>query len=162
MMDQTDQRLLAELENGLPLVSHPYTEIGNRLGISEDEVIQRITILKENQIIRRLRVRINQRSVGIIANALVAWNISEKEADAAGSLLSEFPEVTHCYQRSQVPGRWEYSIYTVHHGWSHDQVLREISMIAEKTGYAEYVVLFSTDEYKRTPHTRVYDLGPES
>ncbi|HWQ66149.1 MAG TPA: Lrp/AsnC family transcriptional regulator [Methanospirillum sp.] len=161
MMDPTDLLLLRELEKGLPLVSHPYAEIGIHLGISENEVIRRIGVLKETRIIRRMRARINQRSVGIIANALVAWKIPEEESETAGLYLAEVVEVTHCYRRSTVPGRWEYPIYTVHHGWSHEQVLREISMIAEKTGYSEYVVLFSTDEYKRAPHTRVGDMNGE-
>lgn len=157
-MGPSDHLLLLELEKGLPMVLQPFAEIGARLGMREDEVIKRIFDLKNSGIIRRMRARINQREVGIIANALVAWNIPEKESGAAGLLLSEFPSVTHCYQRSPVPGRWEYTLYTVHHGWSHDQVQQEIAMIAEKTEYSEYVVLFSTDEYKRTPHTRANDM----
>jgi DNA-binding Lrp family transcriptional regulator len=158
-MDPADQRLLVELEKGLPLVHHPYAEIGKRLGMTGDDVIRRISSLKDSRAIRHFRARINQRSVGIIANALVAWNIPEEESDRAGQCLAAFPEVTHCYRRSPVPGRWEFQIYTVHHGWSRDQILRELSMIAEKTGYSEYVALFSTDEYKRIPHTRAADIG---
>lgn len=157
-MDPVDHLLLRELEKGIPLVPHPYAEIGARLGISEHEVIYRITVLRDTRFIRRMRARINQRAVGIVANALVAWNIPDNESGSAGLRLSEFPGVTHCYQRFPVPGRWEYTLYTVHHGWSHDLVLKEIAMIAEKTGYSEYIVMFSTDEYKRTPHTRVNDM----
>ncbi|MDD3574895.1 MAG: Lrp/AsnC family transcriptional regulator, partial [Methanospirillum sp.] len=73
--------------------------------------------------------------MGIIANALVGWEIPEEEADDAGKALAALPGVTHCYRRSIVPGRWEYTLYTVHHGWSHEQVTQEIRMISEKTGY---------------------------
>jgi siroheme decarboxylase len=159
MMDPIDRHLLREMEKGLPLVPHPYAELGARLGIPADEVIRRIAALKKAGIVRRFRARINQRSVGIIANALVAWKIPDKDSDTAGLRLSEFPSVTHCYRRSPVPGRWEYTMYTVHHGWSEEQVLGEIAMIAEKTGNSEYTVLFSIDEYKRAPHTRVDDMG---
>lgn len=158
MMDPADHLLLQDLEKGLPLVPHPYAEVGAHVGMREDEVIGRIAALKDSRFIRRMRARINQRSVGIVANALTAWKIPKSEADSAGLLLSEYPGVTHCYERSPVPGRWEYTLYTVHHGWIHDQVLQEIAMIAEKTGYSEYIVLFSTDEYKRTLHTRVNDM----
>lgn len=157
-MDSFDQRLLRELEKGIPLQSHPYSIIGERIGMTGEEVIQRIENLKLAGVIRRIRARINQRSVGIIANALVGWKIPEEETDNAGKALAALPGVTHCYQRSIVPGRWEYSLYTVHHGWSHEQVIQEIRMIAEKTGYHDFIILFSTDEYKRTPHTRVDDL----
>lgn len=157
-MDPADLHLLHELEKGLPLVPHPYAEIGARLGMTEDDVILRITTLKEIRILRRIRARINQRSVGITANALVAWKIPEEDSDTAGLRLATVPGITHCYRRAPVQGRWEYSIYTVHHGWSRDEVLAEVSMIAEMTGYAEYIVLFSTEEYKRVPHTRADDL----
>lgn len=157
-MDSFDQILLRELEKGIPLQSHPYSIIGERIGMTGEEVIQRIENLKLAGVIRRIRARINQRSVGIIANALVGWKIPEEETDNAGKALAALPGVTHCYQRSIVPGRWEYSLYTVHHGWSHEQVIQEIRMIAEKTGYHDFIILFSTDEYKRTPHTRVDDL----
>lgn len=157
-MDDADQRLLRELEKGTPLEPYPYTIIGERIGMTGDEVTKRIEDLKQAGVIRRIRARINQRSVGIIANALVGWKIPEKDVDDAGRELAALPGVTHCYRRSIIPGRWEYSLYTVHHGWSHDQVTQEIRMIAEKTGYHDYIVLFSTDEYKRIPHTRVDDL----
>ena len=157
-MDFSDLNLLRELEKGLPLVHRPYAEIGTRLSMTEDEVIRRIAVMKDTGIIRRFRARINQRRLGIVANALVAWKISKEESDNAGMKLAEIPGVTHCYRRCRIQGKWEYTLYTVHHGWSHEQVLHEVEIIAEKTGYSDYIVLFSTEEYKRTPHTRVEDL----
>ncbi len=157
-MDAADLLLLAELEKGLPLVQSPYAVIGECLGMDEDEVLRRIGALKESRVIRRFRARINQRSLGIMANALVGWKTARLDADEAGLTLASMPGVTHCYRRSLYPERWEYAHYTVHHGWSREQVLAEIEMIAQKTGFSEYIVLFSTDEYKRTPHMSVQNL----
>ena len=47
------------------------------------------------------------------------------------SLLASFPCVTHCYERLPVPGKWDYTIYTVHHGYSRDAVLAEIRTLAD-------------------------------
>jgi len=157
-MDASDLLLLEELEKGIPLVENPYAAIAASLGISETEVISRILDLKRECVIRRVRARINQRSIGIRANALVAWKVSEDEADNAGLQFSELPGVTHCYRRRPVPGRWEYSIYTVHHGWTRRQVTEEVAEISKMTGHSEYRMLFSTEEYKRVPHTRAQDL----
>lgn len=126
--------------------------------MDEEEVLNRIRLLKDKGIIRRFRARINQRSVGIIANALVAWKIPRGDPDTAGYQLASMSGVTHCYRRSICPDRWDYTLYTVHHGWTQSQVLTEVAMIAEKTGLSEYVVLFSSDEFKRTPHVIVQDL----
>ncbi len=46
-MDPIDVRLLRELERGLPFVPAPFDEIGKRLGLSGDEVVERIRLLKE-------------------------------------------------------------------------------------------------------------------
>ena len=46
-LDQTDVCLLRELERGLPLVPAPFDEIGKRLGMDGDQVIERIRHLKE-------------------------------------------------------------------------------------------------------------------
>ena len=156
-MDQTDICLLRELERGLPFVPAPFDEIGKRLDLDGDQVIERIRHLKEAGIIRKFRARINQRKVGISANALVAWKAARSGGSDTGTLLAAFPSVTHCYERRAVPGRWEYTHYTVHHGYSRDQVLNEVRTIAEEIGCPDYLVLFSTREFKRVPNVRMLE-----
>ena len=119
-MDKTDISLLRELERGLPLVPAPFAEIGKTLSLSESTVMERVRHLKEAGIIRKFRARIDQRKLGITANALVAWKPGR---EGLGDLLAAVPFVTHCYERRTVPGRWEYSYYTVHHGTSREEVL---------------------------------------
>ncbi len=158
-MDPLDLDLLSELENGLPLVKEPYEEIGRRLNLTGNEVLERIRNLQAAGIIRKFRARINQRRAGISANALVAWKGADSLNGDMGSLLASFPCVTHCYERRPVPGRWEYTIYTVHHGYSRDAVLAEIATLAGHTGLHDYVVLFSTEEFKRVPNVRIKENG---
>jgi DNA-binding Lrp family transcriptional regulator len=158
-MDPTDARLLRELERGLPFVPAPFDEIGKRLGLSGDDVVKRIGLLKRAGIIRKFRARIDQRKVGITANALVAWKPAGAGNDDLGKLLAEFPSVTHCYERRPVPGRWEFTYYTVHHGYSKDRVRDEVKAVAEKIGCPDYTVLFSTREFKRVPNVRLQENG---
>jgi len=158
-MDPIDLRLLRELEQGIPFVPAPFGEIGKRLDMSGDEVLDRVRRMKESGIIRKFRARIDQRKVGITANALVAWKPAAGSGDDTGILLAGFPSVTHCYERRPVPGRWEYTHYTVHHGPSRDQVLAEVREIAETIGCPEYTVLFSTREFKRVPNVRIRENG---
>ena len=158
-MDPLDLALLRELEDGLPLVGEPFGEIGKRLNLSGNEVLERIRFLESSGIIRKFRARIDQRRAGISANALVAWNLNGSGKTNAGSRLAAFPCVTHCYERQPVPGRWEYTLYTVHHGYSRTRVLDEIKRIAEQIGIADYAVLFSTREFKRVPNVRMRENG---
>ena len=115
-VDPGDRNLLAVLEQGLPLTREPFAAIGRRLDIPESEVLDRLKRLKREGVIRRFKARIDQRKVGIMANALVAWRVPEDLYDEAGARLAMFPGVTHCYERRPVPGRWDYTHYTVHHG----------------------------------------------
>jgi len=158
-LDPLDLALLRELEDGLPLVGEPFEEIGKRLNLTGKEVIERIRLLESAGVIRKFRARIDQRRVGITANALVAWNLNGTGNNDTGSMLAVFPCVTHCYQRLPVPGRWEYTLYTVHHGYSRRAVLDEVRTIAERVGIADYTVLFSTREFKRVPNVRIRENG---
>lgn len=158
-MDPRDLKVLAALEGGLPLVHEPFAEIGRNLSMSGQEVLERARRLQEGGVIRKFRARINQRQLGIAANALVAWNCNGMSAIEAGARLAAFPGVTHCYERAAVPGRWEYRLYTVHHGYSREEVVREVRQVAEAAGLNDYLILFSTGEYKRVPNARVSRNG---
>ena len=150
-MDETDRAILQEIEGGIPLSDHPFREIGERTGIPEAEVIGRLEALREQGVIRRFRARIDQRKAGITANALVAWRVDPAEALQLGGKMAEFPGVTHCYRRSTVEGRWDYEIYTVHHSRRREDLCDEVAEIAADTGIEDYLVLFSGEEFKRSP-----------
>ena len=158
-MDQGDRDILAALEEGLPFVPEPFAEIGKKIGLEGEEVLERVRELKEAGIIRRFRARINQRQLGITANALVAWDCNGKSPGEIGSWLASYPCVTHCYERRPVQGRWDYSLYTVHHGFSRKEVEEEVRRLAEQTGLSRYLILFSTEEFKRVPNVRVRENG---
>jgi len=161
-MDPTDIHLLRELERGLPFVPAPFEEIGDRLGLSGDDVVARIRRLKEAGVIRKFRARIDQRKMGICANALVAWKPARDGEVDTGNLLAAFPQVTHCYERKPVPGRWEYTLYTVHHGYSREKVVDEVKAVAETIQCPDYTILFSTREFKRVPNVRMQENGGSS
>ncbi len=149
-MDDRDLRLLRDLQNGLPLVPEPFGLIAGRLGCTEEEVIARIRVLMDSGTIRRYRARIDQRRAGITANALVAWRVPAP-VNGTGTILASLPGVTHCYEREPVKGIWDYNLYTVHHGKTRTGVLAEVAELASRAGTDDYLVLFSTREFKRAP-----------
>lgn len=161
-MDPIDRALLAALETGLPVCPEPFAEIARKTGIPEDDVLERLHRLKEEGVIRRFRARIDQRKVGVIANALVAWKVPIDRPDGWGERLAASPGVTHCYERRPVPGCWDYTYYTVHHGCSREEVTSEVNLLAKETGLDEYIILFSTEELKRVPAVRIQENGWET
>jgi len=154
-VDPTDLALLTELEKGIPAVEEPFAAIGQRIGLSGAEVLERVQRLRDDGVIRKIRARINQRLVGITANALVAWRVPAGGEERAIAYFSSSPGISHCYHRRPVPGRWEYTLYTVHHGRSRTAVLAAVEEAGRVSGCTDPCVLFSTEEFKRVPNVRI-------
>lgn len=53
-MDSVDRQLLDIIQTNFPLASRPYAELGQRLGIPEEEALERVRALRSRKIIRRL------------------------------------------------------------------------------------------------------------
>ncbi len=150
-MSGRDRALLLRLLAGVPLVEEPYRAIAAELGMTEAEVIARTEVLLSRGIIRRFAVRIDHRKAGILVNAMVAWRVPPGDVARAAEVMARSPEVTHCYERAVVPGRWDYNLYAVLHGRRRAEVDRSIAQLSRAAGIDDYTVLVSTRGLKRTP-----------
>lgn len=72
--------------------------------------------------------------------------------------LALFLGVTHCNERRPVPGRWDYTHYTVHNGSSRKDVAAGVEKLAEMTKLDDNI-FFSTEELKRVPAVRARENG---
>jgi siroheme decarboxylase len=148
-MDELDIRLLKMVQDGLELTKRPYEALGERAGISEEEVIERLRTLVEEGVIRRFAAAIGHRALGIVANAMIVWKVPAQDVERIGIIVASFDDVTHCYAREVQP-EWPYNLYAMVHSRSRDECVRIASEIARATGVEEYKVLFSDAEYKKT------------
>jgi DNA-binding Lrp family transcriptional regulator len=149
MIDQKDLDLLKIAQDGMQLTSRPYQVLGDVMGISEQEVIDRLRALQEEGIIRRFAATIGHRALGIVANAMIAWKADPKDVERAGVLFASVDEVTHCYERAKAED-WPYNLYTMVHSKSRDDCLKIADQLSDLSGIREYRVLFSEFEYKKT------------
>ncbi len=148
-MDDQDIRLLRAVQDGIRLNSRPYQALGEELGISEDEVVQRLKALINQGVIRRFAAAIGHRALGILANAMIIWSVSQKDVERIGRILASFDEVTHCYERKK-HADWPYNLYTMVHSRSREDCIKIASQLSEATGIVDYKILFSEQEYKKT------------
>ena len=148
-----DVKLLVEMAKGIPLAEEPFNEISQRLGIAEKEIINRLLKLKQEGVIRRFGASIKPSSIGFSANALVAWNVPENRILEIGEYFSKIREISHCYERKAVQGRWEYNLYTVIHAQERESVHHLVNQLSLELGMAEYKILFSERDLKRTKFT---------
>jgi DNA-binding Lrp family transcriptional regulator len=149
MLDDLERRIIRYLQGDLPLTSRPFAVLASRVGIREEELLQRIEVQKEKGVLRRLGANLNPQLVGFRANTLVAWNVPEDRMDEIGSFVASFREVSHCYQR-RTQGKWKYNLFTMIHGRSREDCQGIVGRIAENTGIQDYVSLVTLKEYKKT------------
>ena len=149
MADETDIKLIKRIQDGIPLTERPYRDIGNALGLSEDEVISRLGRLIKEKKIRRFAASVAHRKIGINSNAMTVWRVPSERVDEVGPIMAGFPEVTHCYERPTFPD-WPYNVFTMIHGYTDEECERVIEAIKEKTRLDDYVILYSEKEFKKT------------
>jgi len=150
-VDNTDRRLLAAIQPGLPLVTRPYAELGERLGLAETEVLARLTSLRQHGVIRRLGVVVRHHEVGYGANAMVVWDVQDTQVSELGHCLAGFDFITLCYQRPRRLPHWRYNLYCMIHGRSRDEVLAHLEWMVNHCGLRslQHAVLFSRRRFKQ-------------
>lgn len=148
-MDDSDLQLLKLAQSGVPITSQPYLAWAKTLGWSEEEVIRRLSDLEKEGIIRRFAATIGHRALGILANAMIAWQVPDSDVETVGLIFASFEEVTHCYERFTGPN-WPYNLYTMVHSRSRDDCIKIALRLSQASGMNEYRILFSEKEYKKT------------
>ncbi|MGV8175040.1 MAG: siroheme decarboxylase subunit beta [Methanothrix sp.] len=148
-MDERDLELLKAAQDGIILTGRPYQLLGEMVGQSEEEVVERLQSLQDEGVIRRFAATIGHRALGIVANAMIAWKAPEDDVERAGQLLASVDEVTHCYERAKTAD-WPYNLYTMIHSKSREDCLSVARRLSRISGIDEYRVLFSEREYKKT------------
>lgn len=143
-MDETDLRILAALQESFPLVERPFLELAKELGIEEDELIKRVSRLKELGLIRRIGPILDLRRLGL-SGVLVAMRVSPEDADQVSAAVNEYDEVSHNYLRPNESG---YNLwFTI--SAPEERVGEIISEIKRRTG-REMLVL---------PTIRIFKIG---
>ena len=103
-MNDAGKRLLDEFQRDFPLTSRPYADIGERLGLSEDEVIQQYANLCDQKYISRIGAVIAPNRVG--ASTLAAMRVPEDRLEEVAEFVSSFDEVNHNYEREHDINLW--------------------------------------------------------
>ncbi|HCT99551.1 MAG TPA: AsnC family protein [Methylococcaceae bacterium] len=150
MIDEKDYQLLAQIADGLPLCSHPYAVIGKKIGLSEAQIIERLTMLQKNGNIKRLGVIVKHATLGYRANAMVVWRIPEENVEIVAQAMLQFSFVTLCYQRPMLP-EWPYNLYCMIHGKNKETVQCQLAQLIEVCGLAvvDKQILFSSRCFKQ-------------
>ncbi len=127
-LDSLDRRLLGIIQSGFPLESRPYAVLGQQLGISEEDALQRVKDLRRRKIIRRLGANFQSAKLGF-RSTLCAAKVPPEKMDAFTQAVNSHPGITHNYLRDH-----SYNIWFTMIGPSWEAVCADLAKITRQTG----------------------------
>jgi len=140
--------VIKELQKDIAVVSEPYKEATEKLGMDYDTFFKIANELKESGVMRRFATILNHRKAGFGANAMSVWAVPEEKGEEIGRQLAEFSAVSHCYLRPSYPN-WPYNLFAMVHAKTQEECDTLIEEMAKESGLTEYGKLYSTVEFKK-------------
>lgn len=101
-MEPSDARLLTRAQSGFPIEARPFRQIGDELGMPEQDVLDRLRRLKAGGLIRRIGATFHADRLGYVST-LVGMQVPGERIESVAEFVGRFPEVTHNYERD---GDW--------------------------------------------------------
>ena len=141
--------VIRELQEDVPLEPRPFEAMASRLGITQTELFRMAESFQERDIMRRYSAVLHHRRAGFKSNAMAVWKVPPERSVEVGKVMSSSQWVTHCYERPTFPD-WEYTHFTMIHATSKTKCEEVAQEISDATGIDDYMLLYSTREYKKT------------
>ncbi len=152
LIERTDKQIVEATQAGLPLDARPYDVIAKQLGLSPQEVMERMERMLRDGVIRRIGVVPNHYALGYRANGMSVWNVADEDIARLGPLVGALEYVSHCYQRPRFMPNWPYNLFAMVHGRACDQVEVGVAGISDLLGDAcvGHEILYSKQILKKT------------
>ncbi|MBI4597064.1 MAG: Lrp/AsnC family transcriptional regulator [Candidatus Omnitrophica bacterium] len=144
VLDPIDRALLTEVQKQFPVVHRPFEQLGEKLGLSEQECLARVGRLKSEHVIRQLSAIFDTRTLGY-QSTLAAMKVDPERVDEAAEVVNQHPGVSHNYKRNDPFNIW-FTI-AVPPGDSLEQVIQILHTLAR----AEETIIL--------PTLRLYKIG---
>lgn len=151
MIDPTDLQLIVAIQEGLPVISRPYALVAEQLGLNEREVLERLSRLKKQGLIKRFGVIVKHNRLGYQSNAMVVFNVPNERVSEKGQQISLLDFINLCYLRPRHGEEWPYNLFCMIHGKSREQVLAQIEHLIDCCAMQNYAhdILFSQRCFKQ-------------
>lgn len=104
-IDAVDARLIDRLHGDFPLDERPFSAVAAELGLSEDEVIDRLREMLARGVLTRFGPLFQiERAGGRFV--LAAMQVPPQRFDEVAALVNALPEVAHNYRRDHAFNMW--------------------------------------------------------
>ena len=146
---EQDKDFIRELQKDMEIIDEPFAKAATNLGISEDELFEKMKYYEDIGVMRRFAAILRHRQVGFTANGMIVWKVPEDKISEVGAKLGSFPQVSHCYERPTYPD-WPYNVFSMIHCKTHDEANEMAKTIQDQIHVDDYRILFSSREFKKT------------
>ncbi len=148
-IDETSKKILNSIQTNFPIDPRPYKIIGERLGLTEDETIERIAGMRESFLIRRIGGNFSPDRLGY-HSTLCAAHVAEDKITHFKETVNSYPGVTHNYRRDH-----KYNIWFTFIAPSMESIEKNLKAISEKTGVKTILNLPATHVFKIAANFKV-------
>ena len=105
LLDDVDRIVLNRIQSDFPITARPYAVLGKDLGLTEDQVLERVRGLRERGVIRRIGGNFSSHRLGY-SSTLCAARVPEDKIDHFVRCVNEYDGVTHNYRRNHDLNVW--------------------------------------------------------
>jgi len=141
-MDDIDRKILTVLQKEFPVEAEPFRRVAERVGVTEDEVVERIARLRGDSIIRRIGAVFDSRKLGF-ASTLCAARVPAQKLEAFVRIVNSYAGVTHNYQRSH-----DYNVWFTFIAPTIADIEDALKEISVKTGVTDIINMPATRKFK--------------
>ncbi|SHE86741.1 AsnC family transcriptional regulator [Desulforamulus putei] len=141
-LDHLDRQLLNLVQSDFPICPQPYQVLAEQLGITEQEVLQRLERLMQQDVLRRLGGIFDSRKLGY-KGTLCAMKVPQDRIDEVAAVINSYVGITHNYLRDH-----EYNMWFTILAQSPAKVEQILNEIRERTGIEDIINLPSQRFFK--------------
>jgi DNA-binding Lrp family transcriptional regulator len=141
-MDSIDKKILNIIQKDFPIVAEPFKMVAEKLGLTEDEVLERIARMKQEGIIRRIGAVFNSKKMGFVS-ILSAARVPEDKLKDFVEVVNSYVGVTHNYRRNH-----EYNVWFTFIASDEEMLKKSLAEIRERTGISDIISMSASQTFK--------------
>ena len=112
-------------------IADPLYEVSpsNDMFKDNNALLQKLNLWKSSGALKRIGLIPYHTQIGYKANAMCVWKVEAERMDYIGRELSKRSDVTHCYERTPIEGKFHFNLFFMMHSDTLEHINQEFNQI---------------------------------